>query len=63
MNVIASKAHGAHIVTQYGTTYTKLAGNDISSNLENILTHFDIWGASTLPQGKDPDKGKPRNAF
>ena len=51
MNMIASKAHGGHIVTLYGTTYTKLAGNDTSSNLENFQTHPDIWGASTLPQG------------
>ena len=51
MKMIASKAHGGHIVTQYGTTYTKLDGDDISSNLENFLTHLDIWGASTLPQG------------
>ena len=59
-----------YIVTKFGTTYAKLAENDISSNLENFLTHPDIWGASTLPQVQvlkklarnDIKEGKSSNA-
>ena len=28
--------------------FTKLAGNDKSSDLENFQTHLDIWGVSTI---------------
>ena len=46
-----SYEYDCHIVTQYGTTDTKLNENDMNSVLKNFLTHLDIWGASTLPQG------------
>ena len=35
----------------------------MSSVLKNFQTHPGIGGASILPQGWDPDKDKPRNAF
>ena len=63
MNMIASKAHGGHIVTQYRTTYTKLNGNDTYSVLKNFQTHPDIWGAVHPAPGVGPQQGQAQECI